>query len=253
MTTMFNRLADVQKISGGSGEMFWRGAFPGYSFEVNPDQDTELDTASVRAEFENFGNGLQRYMALTGVTAKSLSPQVADPSAHITSLLELISISLGVPKRKLFGSEQAQLASTQDDFTWNKRVKKRQEGYVSPFLITPLLDRLISLGILPRPTDIKIDWPDLNTRSDLEKADILVKLTDAFGKYIQNNVSELIPPAEFFSIFTDLSQEQIDLINTAWEEKALLESHNHDDETDDNEPIETVDDVADSESGAVTE
>jgi hypothetical protein len=69
MQKVFNRLLDVRKLCCGSAEMYWRGAFPGYSFEVNPDQkDSEIDPESIKREMEDYSNGLKRYLALTGVT-----------------------------------------------------------------------------------------------------------------------------------------------------------------------------------------
>ena len=53
MQRSYNRLLDARKILGGSGEMFWRGGFPGYSFEVNSGMDgAEVDTTSLRSEME---------------------------------------------------------------------------------------------------------------------------------------------------------------------------------------------------------
>ncbi|KKK65744.1 hypothetical protein LCGC14_2971080, partial [marine sediment metagenome] len=45
MRNVFNRILDVRKILSGSGEMFWKGGFPGYSLEVNPDLDVTLTKA----------------------------------------------------------------------------------------------------------------------------------------------------------------------------------------------------------------
>ena len=75
MRPVYNRLYDLRKLLGGSAEMFWKGAFPGYSFEVNPDMgDVEIDSTALRDEFDSYSNGLQRYLALSGVQAKSLAP-----------------------------------------------------------------------------------------------------------------------------------------------------------------------------------
>ena len=41
--------------------------------------------------------------------------------------------------------------ATQDDADWNGRVAHRQNGHLTPRLIVPLIDRLIALGVLPKP------------------------------------------------------------------------------------------------------
>lgn len=153
MQSTWNRLVDLRRLYGGSAEMFWKGAFPGYSFETNPDlTDATLDADAMREEFFRYSSGLQRYLALQGVAAKSLAPQVADPSAHVKTQLEAISIALEVPMRIFMGSERGELASSQDSRSWNRRVMRRQNTYITPMIIRPTIDRLIALGALPEPT-----------------------------------------------------------------------------------------------------
>ena len=191
METVFNRLYDIRKVLGGSGDMFWKGAFPGYSFEVNPqmagiDGGVELDVESMRQEFERYSNGLQRYLALSGVSAKSLSPQVADPSAHIDTEAKMVAVCLGIPYRIFIGSEEAKLASSEDTKRWNKRLKKRQEKYLTPMMVRPFVDRMIMAGVLPKPKDniYQVEWPDLNEMTPKQKADVLESTSRAYIQLI---------------------------------------------------------------------
>jgi len=221
MQPVYNRIYDIRKVLSGSGEMFWKGAFPGYSFEINPSLgDAELDAETLRTEFANYSNGLQRYLALTGVTAKSLAPQVADPSKHVQTILENIAITLGVPKRKFLGSEQAQLASGQDAKTWNIRIARRQDKYLTPMLIRPFINRLIEFKVLPTPADEKynVDWPDLNAVTDEEKAKVAAINTKALATYLTGGVDQLIPPAEFMTLILGIDPEMVDSIMEAAEE-----------------------------------
>jgi len=218
MKKTYNRLLDVHKILSGSGEMYWKGAFPGYSFEVEGDDGTvELDKTSLREEMENYMNGLQRYLALTGVSVKSLAPQVADPSGHLQAQMDAIAFALGIPKRILFGSEQAQLASGQDAKTWNKRVKRRQEEYVTPMVIRPFVDRLIAIGVLPEPVEYQVVWTDLQSLTEAERAEIAEKWAVALSKYVAGNVEAVLAPDEFFGLFGGLEPEQIQQIQKGLE------------------------------------
>lgn len=214
MQKVFNRLYDIRKIAGGSGEMFWKGGFPGISFEMDPnarplttDQKTEL-----RTELANYADGLQRYLAIQGVSAKNLTPQVADPSAHIDVQLGLIAQSLGVPKRVFIGSEQAQLASAQDTKRWNRRVSRRREKYLTPFVIRPLIDRLIALGVLPEVEEYDIRWPDMDSPSEKDQAEVLRVMTEAMAKYVGGNVDMLVPPEIFLTMFMGLEPDQVEEI-----------------------------------------
>jgi hypothetical protein len=152
MQPVFNRLRDVRKILGGSAEMFWKGGFPGYAFELDPTlmaAGIKLDKEATRKEFQAYSDGLQRYIALVGMQAKSLAPQVASPEHTLLAQFQAIALALGVPLRIFMGSEQAQLASGQDVRTWNRRLMRRLNRYLTPRLIRPFIDRLISAGRTP--------------------------------------------------------------------------------------------------------
>ena len=193
MQSLFNRLYDLRKILGGSAEMFWKGAFPGYSFEVdsnagNEFEGVEVDTDSIRAEFERYSNGLQRYLALEGVKAKSLSPQVADPSQHVDTQLKVVALCMGVPHRIFIGSEEAKLASSEDTKRWNARINRRREQYLTPYILQPLIERLIEYGILP-DAEYTIEWEDLNAPTPKQKAEIFEIKARAMTQLINSYMS----------------------------------------------------------------
>lgn len=218
LQTPFNRLLDLRKVLSGSGEMFWKGAFPGYALETDPSiPDAEIDAVTIRRQLDDHFNGLQRYLALTGISVKSLAPQVSDPGPHVAVFMESLAVTIGIPKRKFLGSEQAQLASSQDSRTWNTRVAKRQEIYLSPMLIRPFVDRLIAVGVLPEPESYDVTWPDLNTITDEEKAEVGKIRTEALAKYVQGGVEEIIPPEEFLKLIMEMDPEEIEQIMKASE------------------------------------
>jgi len=225
MQTLFNRLYDIRKIAGGSGEMFWKGGFPGLSFEMDPNAKplgpTELE--ELRTTVAAYADGLQRYLTLQGITAKSLTPQVADPGSHIEVQLELISIALGVPKRVFMGSEQAQLSSSQDTQRWHGRVSRRQNKYLTPYIIRPTIDRLQAFGTLPE-ADYRVIWPDLDTPSEKDKAEVMRIQVEALSKYVAGNVDQLIPPENFLSMFADMDPDQVkEIMDAALERERELE------------------------------
>jgi len=213
---VFNRLQDLRKLLGGSAEMFWQGAFPGISFEVDPrlleSGNVELDTDSLKEEMQNYVNGLQRYLSLVGVNAKSLSPQIADPSHHIEQQLKAIAISIGVPYRIFIGTEEARLAGAQDAEAWAKRVMNRQNNYLTPHILRPFIQRLIDVGVLPQPSAIQIEWPDMLAPSDKDKAELAKITTEALKTYVQGDVETVMPLEIYLSDVLGFTQEQIDAI-----------------------------------------
>lgn len=238
MEKSWNRLLDIRKVLGGSAEMFWKGGFPGISFEVKNDGDVELDRESLRNEMESYMLGLQRYLAMEGVTAKSLAPQVSDPKNHLEAQLNATAIAEGIPKRILFGSEQGELASTQDSRTWNRRLAKRQNNYLTPMLVRPFVDRLIALGVLPYVETYFVVWQDLNTQTNKDKAEVAKSWAEALSKYVTGGVEEVMPLEQFLSILASLSVEEIRAITDAL--KDVVNDEVDDDLEDDDEEIEEI-------------
>lgn len=216
MKPVFNYLQSLDKIAAASGEMFWLGARPGYSFEVNPDiPDAELDEEKLRKEFDAFANGLQRYLGLTGVSAKSLAPQVSDPTPHVKMLLTLIAITLGYPLRIFMGTEEAKKAGEQDDKHWNRRLKHRQDTFVTPCQLRPLFELLVALEVLPGingPDGLMVAWPDLSTVSDLEKSEIMLNKTQAMASYVGGGVDALVAPPSYLRLYAGHTEAEAEAI-----------------------------------------
>ncbi len=218
MKNVYNRILDVRKILSGSGEMFWKGGFPGYSLEVNPDLDVTLEAAdkvAIRKEMKDYSDGLQRYIALTGISVKSLEPQVSDPKGHIDAQIKYIALSMSVPYRIFIGTEEAKLSSTQDVKTINKRIAKRQEGYLTPMVLRPLVDRLMAYGVLPDVEEYFVEWPDLNIPTDEDKAKVALVKTEALAKYVQAGLDSLIAPKEYLMIIFGMTEEEAKVIEDA--------------------------------------
>ena len=121
MRPVLNNLLSLRKLYAGSAEMYWRGAFPGLSFESHPSLggDVKFDPAKLKDAAENYMNTLQRYIQTTGFNVKSLAPQVVAPTEQIDVQLDVICIKITVPKRIFVGSERGELASSQDTKSWN--------------------------------------------------------------------------------------------------------------------------------------
>ena len=206
--------------------MYWRGAFPGLSIETHPQLggDVTIDSDAIKGAMENYQNGLQRYFALMGMTAKSLAPQVVDPTPQIRAQLEAICIRLGIPLRVFLGSERGELASSQDKDTWNTRLTDRQINYVSPRIIIPFVDRMIHLGVLPQPSEemgYSIRWPSLDSLTPLEEATVAFQITDALAKYTAGGVDTMIEPHNYMTRVLGFTDDEAEEILQATEEHVM--------------------------------
>lgn len=133
------------------------------------------------------------------------------------------------------GSESGHLASTQDAETWNRRLKRRQEAYINSFVIRPFVERLVAVGVLPKPKKLFINWNDLNAMSDEQKSDIALKKSQALFQYVSGKVETVLPIREFLTIVLGLTPANADMVvkeisknkklitEKAWDTTAMLE------------------------------
>lgn len=217
MKPVVNRIHDLRKILGSSAEMFFKGGFPGYTFNTYPDLagNVEIDEDTIRDQLENYMNGLQRYLASEGGEFKALLSQVADPTNHIVQQMMYICASLRVPFRIMTGSEAGHLASTQDAGTWNRRLAMRQKVHLNPNVIRPFVNRLMQVGTLPRVKSYKIEWRDLNSMTDVEKSKVALAKAQAMMQYVSGKVESIMPLREFFTMVMGMTPAEADAVITS--------------------------------------
>lgn len=223
---VWNRLMSLRMLLGGSAEMFWKGAFPGFSFEIDPTvaSEAKINSTKLREEFTRYANGLQRYLAIVGLTTKSLAPQVASPKDHIAEQLRAIAMTGGYPLRVFMGSEVGKLASDQDTKRWNGRRHHRQKRTLTPFMLRPVAVRLMQAGVVPKPNRLLIDWPDLNAPSSKERSEVGRKMMDALMKYITAGGGQIMAPVDFLiEVFGFTTREAKAIFKAAQANKVATE------------------------------
>lgn len=206
MRPVLNHLLDLRKIHGASAEGYWQSCFAGLSFETAPSlgAEVQVDQEKMRQMVEAYVNGLQRYLALENMTAKTLAPSVVDPSPHVNAHVEAVCVKLQIPVRIFKGSERGELASGQDDSTWNDRVRERQHGYLTPSLVRPFADRLVWAGVLPEPgNDYEVRWPDLAAQSEERRAQVALVKTQALSTYVSSGAEALVTPFDYLTRVMD--------------------------------------------------
>lgn len=213
---IYNRLIGLEKLCGGSPEMYWKGARPGYTAQAQQDSvvsQEQLD--SVKDELSSFFNDMQRFLYVEGIDIKALAPQVVSPKEHVEVQISMISAATGIPMRMLTGSERGELASSQDERAWLKLVEERRGTVARDTIIIPFITRCILLGLLPEPTEeYTVVWEPLVVLEEKDKAEIGRIRAEALSKYVSTPGADLIIPPEMFMkrelSFTD---EEIELAN----------------------------------------
>jgi hypothetical protein len=226
LEALFNRLMDLEKIMGADAEMFWRGARPGYQIKVDKEFTmTNTTRLALKAQIDEYENGLRRIFSMEGVTMEELKQAIADPEPHVKIQLLAVAAVTAIPQRILFGAEAGQLASGQDKVEMNEYITGRRTEFVIPNIIRPFVERCVEFGILPKPKEeFKVDWPELFRLSEKEKAEIGKIKATSIKEYSQSATAESILPRQmFYKLVLQLDDEQIELIEEMLTTQALEE------------------------------
>ena len=173
---VWNLLDDLEKVTGGGAEAFWKRADQGLQLEIDPTITlTPTDEANIEAEVEDYLHGLKRTIRTRGLKMNPLGSDVASFKDPASAILEQISAGIGIPQRVLMGSEQGRLAADQDAIKYYRMIEARRADFAEPQVVRPFVDRLIELGALPEPAQYEVRWSQIRTRDDDEKATLAGK------------------------------------------------------------------------------
>lgn len=181
---VWNLLDDLEKVTGGGAEAFWKRADAGMQIALDPTINLEPDElAKMQEETDDYIHGLKRVIRTRGVDMKQLGSDVANLAPSAEGIIAQISASTGIPQRILMGSEQAKLAAIQDRTNWDERIESRRAEYAEPYIVRPFVSRMIELGVLPAPQEeYTVAWSQIRTMDDGEKADLANRWADVNQK-----------------------------------------------------------------------
>jgi hypothetical protein len=211
LESVYNRLMDLEKLVGGSAEMFWRGARPGYQGKIKEDYTLPPDVeATLQSQFDEFEHNLRRFLSVEGVDIETLASQISDPMNHVDVQIQMISAVTGIPKRILVGSERGELSSAQDMVGWFNHVQTRREEHAEVNILRPFVNRCMEYGALPKSDEYIVEWSDLFAASEKDKAGVGLIRAQAVREYTQNPMAEaLIPPKAFYKLFLGLGADAV--------------------------------------------
>jgi hypothetical protein len=171
---VWNLLDDLEKVTGGGAEAFWKRADAGMQIALDPTMQLEPDEIKkMKDETDDYIHGLKRVVRTRGVEMKQLGSDVANIGPSAEAILAQLSASTGIPQRILMGSEQAKLASIQDRTNWDERIEARRAEYAEPVIVRPFVALMIEIGVLPAPKEeYSVGWSQIKTMDDGEKADL---------------------------------------------------------------------------------
>lgn len=238
---VMNNFFDIQKIVGGSAEMFWLGARNGLAFEASEDARLEpSDVDALEEQADAYQHQIRRLLTSHNGKWQSLGVDVADPKSHYEIQLQIVSGTLGIPQRILVGNEAGELASTTDENSWLSRIDERRIDFAEPCIIRPFIARLIEVGIVkpPKTLEYSINWVTNKELGENLKADIGTKKAQAIATYANSPYAEqVVTREEFREIILGLPPEppggfDDDLDETEDEDDDLFDPKNTDNQDD---------------------
>jgi hypothetical protein len=180
LAQIYNTLDDLQKITGGSAELFWLTANRGLQVDVDKEMDLEPgDAEALSDELDEYQHQLRRFIRTRGVKITPLGAEVSDPAGVFSVLISTLSGTTNIPQRILMGAEAGQLASEQDRANWSEYIERRAKVFAEPYILRPVIQKLEELGYLPEGSEVKanlgtkesvFEWPEFFHMSPLEEA-----------------------------------------------------------------------------------
>ncbi|WKL15946.1 DUF1073 domain-containing protein [Comamonas testosteroni] len=216
----FNRLVDLDKISGGSGESFLKNSARTLVFRYDTDagspqamsgEDGEA-TPSVREAHEAQARALNRSadaaVVIQGGDATTLQTQISDPTGPWTVAANEFAASVRLPFTILFGQQTGRLASDEDKQDYANRCASRQEFELTPML-EEFITRMQAAGII-EAGDFEIQWPPVNAPTEKDKAELLGKMTAAMQQAYQAGLTEPLFDTNELRAVVDYEQRKDD-------------------------------------------
>ncbi len=225
--SIWNKLIDLEKLSGGSAEVFWLNARAGLSIEVDADTDIGDDADYMKEQVDKFQHNLSRVMRTKGVKVNTLSQTVASPEHQFDLCISLIAGTTAIPKRILLGNEAGELASTQDENNWNNQIKDRQANFCEPHILNKFIDYMIELGnlkALGAGKKYSWEWPSLVSLSEKDKAEIGNKKAASLVAYANSpEADQIITPKQFVEEILEMEYREDEVAKIIAEENAAID------------------------------
>ena len=240
MKPIYNRLLDLEKLMGGSAEMFWRGARPGYNINIPKDfAMSTAERANLKTEMKAYEDDLRRFLVTKGVDINELASQVSDPSKHVDILIQEVSAYSQIPKRILTGSERGELSSSQDRDAWLEYLKQRREEFAEDTIVRPVVDYLMDYGVIKEVSDYMVIWEDMFALSEKDRVEIGKSRSEALSKVFGTpGLLESVGPRTLLSWIIGLGDDELEeFINSMEEEMSKMVREADGPEEEEEEPL----------------
>lgn len=214
-----NALIDLEKISGSSGQGFWKIAKAAPVLTADKEfnvaemakalgvEPAEIADA-MEKQLDSFNKNYDASLLLKGMTAETLDVNLPSPEHFFATSLSVFAASIPIPVKILIGSQTGERASTEDANAWSKTNNARRTNIQKPNIMA-LIQRLVDFGML-RDADWTINWTDLTESTMSEKIDRAGKMAEINSKQDLEPVFSAGEIRETVDMDPDLLPDRID-------------------------------------------
>jgi hypothetical protein len=213
MQLVYNTLLDITKVFGCAGEMFYKGAYPGYSITATDGQlPVQMDIENITQKMAAFENGFQRWIGLQNAQINALPSMYSEPSGLMEQYINAVAIALAVPRRIFEGSERGELASGQDAILWSNRLQERRANYLVPNLVRPFVNLLLRYGVIPEPfnRDYSIEWKPQQYASEQDGTAHAEAETTILQRYFDAGLDRIMRPQDYMIRYCGMTEGEAD-------------------------------------------
>lgn len=203
----FNAMLDLVKVSAAGAEGSFKNAKQRLHANINDEEianamfagTSEEDLEDKKTFDENLKGisaGFDRELLTAGVDVKVLQATLSDPTLPFNISLQSFCAATEIPKTVLIGFETGERSSSENKSAWNDTMNSRRRNFLSE-MITDFLNYLVGIGAIRAPENgICIVWDDLNTATEMEKIDIVDKMSSINEKSVRSGLGEIFTPDE---------------------------------------------------------
>jgi len=195
----FNALLDWDKIRGSGGESAWLAAANKQILTSdNPNANIGGDVIdAINDALKDMKEGLDEALFLKGVTATPMGATVPDPKVYKEMCEQEYAASVELPLKIIVGTQTGVKAGDEDTAHLMRMMQSRRNNKATP-MIEDGINWMIQYGVLPPPPagEFTVEWSDLTAPSAMQKAEHVLKITQAENQRINAGEGPLLTKDE---------------------------------------------------------